>query len=898
MTDYLNQMKLKKLSIQSLLFLLLVFGSNHSTWCQSDTIEINNTGETARFERNSPRYMRDLRASTQSYFESGKAGYKQYKRMEHYMMNRLGEGGKLVNISALNYKAYNDYVLTHPTGSGRGVAHNGHWSFIGPVGTNPHPDALSGGIGRVNRFAFHPTDSNIVYAATAGGGLWKTNDKGLQWEPLSDGIPVMSAADVAVDFTDPDIIYVLTGDGALGSFYYFNDFSPLGIGVIKTVNGGNLWQPTGLTFNETQSFKAYNLNMDPTDHMNLYACTGAGLFRTQDGGTTWDTIKTGIIYEMQFKPGDSDRIYCVDTSYVYVSNNGGDTWIDSTHIPPINGSYGRMTIAVCPDDPARVYLVASPVDDSTAMDPIVDFRGFWQSTNSGLDFTLISTRPNITASDNGNEFKSQAWYDFASVCNPLDADEVIVGAIGLWKTGDAGETWTTDGGVNSLYHADIQGLQVNPLDNTLYVANDGGVFISEDFGETFEFRSGGLAITQYFKLANSPFASEFVLAGAQDNGVHLRDENENLFDHVIFGDGMESLFHPTAPSLVLSSIHNGDILLSQDTGRTFSNIFNPKDSIYDDIVVEWTTPMALDANDQFTIYLGFKPIMKSVDQGQTFFATSGDNVSGHKILVNNTSYPGRLYAGDCINCSDDTNNLAFRFYKSVNYGATWDRIDTNFGFPDTSFVIAAALNPDDSLEIWVTCGRYEDQHKVYRSMDGGMSWQNKSGSLPNVPVSAIAFHDTDGAPSGAVYIGTDIGVFYRDDELNDWIYFSNNLPRVEVTDLDIDYLGGWLRASTYGRGLWQSELYTTCQPTLSFTTANQVLGHSYYHQASQQIFSTAHVDGYGSQVIYACEGVIQLTEGFRATAARKATFKALLRPCDQGGYPAPLHGGLPPERQR
>ncbi len=802
--------------------------------------------------------------------------------MENYLMNRLGEGGKLVNASALNFKAYNDYISLHPSGSGRGIAYNGHWSFIGPVATNPHPDAISGGIGRVNRFGFHPTDENIVYAATAGGGLWKTINKGLHWEPLSDGIPVMSTTGVAIDFTDPDIIYVLTGDGSLGSFFYFNDFSPVGIGVIKTTDGGNLWQPTGLTFDETQAFKAYNLYMDPTDHLNLYACTGAGLFRTEDGGTTWNAIKSGTIYEMQFKPDDPDRIYCVNDTSIFVSSNGGDSWIDSTYIPPIDGHFGRMTVSVCPNDPSRVYVVSSPIEDFSAADTIVDYRGFWMSTNSGSDFALITTRPNITHSDDGNEFDSQAWYDFASVCNPLDADEVIVGAVGLWKSDDAGTNWTTDNGINELYHADIQGLQVNPLDNTLYIGNDGGVFISEDFGQTFEFRSGDLAITQYIKLSTSPFASEIILAGAQDNGVHLRDEEETLYDHVIFGDGMESLFHPTAPSLVLSSIHNGWIALSQDTGHTFDWILIPDDSLYA-IEAEFTTPLAFDANDSQTMYIGYRPILKSVDQGETFFITSNDTISAHKILVNNTSYPGRIYAGDCINCDGFYDNIAFQFYRSINFGATWQRIDLNPGFPETSFVIGAALNPDDSLEIWITCGRYENNKKVYRSMDSGETWSNMSGSLPNVPISAIAFQDTDGSPSGAVYIGTDIGVFYRDDDLGDWIYFSNNLPRVEVTDLDIDYLGGMLRASTYGRGLWESELYTTCNPTISLNPLNQVIGHSYTHQASQQIFSTAHVDGFGSKVIYGCEGEIYLTEGFHAKSKNKAMFKAVLRSCQEGG---------------
>ncbi len=832
--------------------------------------------------------MKDIIAEAEAYFKTTRSGYNQYKRMEHYMMSRLGADGRIVNSAAMTLHAYNDYKASVHYPSSRVFAHNGSWDFIGPNATNPHPDATSGGIGRVNRFAFHPTDSNIVFAATAGGGLWKTLDKGLHWDPLSDGIPVMNTTGVAVDFVDPDILYLLSGDGSLGSFNSFNEFSRFSIGVFKSYDGGQLWQPTGLIFDETQTVKAYNLYISPDDRLTLYACTKIGLFRTQNGGQTWDTIRNGLIYELEFKPGDPDRIYCVDEKWFYVSDDGGVTWIDSTFIPPVDSAFGRMSISTCTGDPNLVYLIAAPVDTLTLTDTLPDHRGFWRSTNSGNDLTLMTTRPNITMSADGNEFDSQAWYDFASECNPLNSSEVMVAAIGLWKSNDSGSTWTHDGGINNQYHADIHSTQINPLDNTLYIANDGGVYISEDFGETFEFRSSGLAITQYYKIATSPLFSNFTLAGAQDNGVHLRDDIETLYDHVIFGDGMESLFHPTAASLVLSSVQDGEIHISYDTGHTFVKKLPP---INDGDSTEWTTPMAFDANDQLTIYVGYKPIMKSVDQGETFFATSNDTISAHKILVNNVSYPGRLYAGDCRNCGNAS--ITFEMYMSSNFGATWERIDMNPGFPSTSFVTAATLNPDDSLEIWITCGRYEINNKVFRSMDSGATWSNATGSLPNVPVNAIIFEDNNGSPSGAVYIGTDIGVFYRDDDLGDWIYFSNSLPRVEVTDLDIDYNGGLVRASTYGRGLWESELYTSCQPTISLNTSNQQIGHSYVHQATEHIFSTAHVDGYGSRVVYACEGEIHLTEGFRASAHKKATFKAVLSPCDEGGIEMPLQDEKP-----
>ncbi|HZV69684.1 MAG TPA: hypothetical protein VFG10_09075 [Saprospiraceae bacterium] len=845
------------------------------------------TETTKPTDGKSPVYMHEIMQKADKHFQNTKAGFKQYKRMEYYAMSRLGTGGRLLNTTTLNYDAYQHYIESVPQTSSRGIAHNGHWTFLGPVSTLPHPSAISGGIGRVNRFGFHPTDPDIVFAATAGGGLWKTVDKGLHWESLSDGIPVMNTTGVAVDFVDPDILYLLSGDGdATGSFYGFNEFSRTSIGVFKTYDGGNLWQPTGLFFDETAAVFGNNLYMSPEDRLTLYACTNIGLFRTRDGGVTWDTIRSGLVYELEFKPGVADRIYCVDNNSFFVSDNGGDTWIDSTMIPAIDGKNGRMCITTCASNPNLVYLIASPIDTLSPTDTLPDHRGFWRSTNSGSDFTLISTRPNLLAAENGNQFKSQAYYDFTLECNPLNASQVIVGTIGRWKTIDSGNTWIHDDGINTAYHADIHSIQVNPLDNTLYMANDGGVFISLDFGEVFEFRSDFLAITQYYKIATSPFFTDYVMAGAQDNGIHLRDTVEIQFDHVVFGDGMESLFHSSLPSLALSTCQFGEVRISHDTGHTFVKILPPIDTTDGPIVTAWTTPLAFDALDTNVIYVGYKPIIKSTDQGQSFFVTSNDTISAHKLLVNNLSNPNRIYAGDCRNCGDST--ITFEMYMSPDAGSTWERIDLNTGFPRTSFVTAAEVNPDNSMEIWITCGRYEASRKVFKSMDAGVHWTNETGSLPNVPVNEIVYEDNNGNPSGAVYVATDIGVFYRNDDLNDWIYFSNNLPRVEVTDLDIDYNGGLVRVSTYGRGLWESELYTSCQPTLSLNALNQPIGHSFVHQASQQIFSTARIDGYGSRVVYKSDGEIYLSEGFHATAKKGATFNGLLGPCNVGGIDVPM----------
>ena len=827
--------------------------------------------------------MKDVREAARKYFEKKRSGIKQYKRVEEYLLSRLGSNGELINVSAKKYHAYEAYKRTHAIEEQRDNTHNGGWYYIGPDDIIPQNSVSVHGQGRVNSFAFHPTDQDIVYCATAGGGLWKTENKGQTWAPMTDGIPVMGTSGVVIDNTDPDILYLLSGDGvgSNGSPFGYNTFTRSSVGVFKSTDGGNVWGLTGLTFDDSVAVATREIHIDPENNQRLYVCSSKGLYRTEDGGDNWIEILNESVYELDFKPGESNHIYVIDKENVYVSDNHGDTW-DTVAIPAVAGQKERMTLTTCSSSPEVVYLLASPVDTLTAMDTVPDHRGFYISIDAGENFALITTRPNILMSNDPMEFSSQAYYDLAMVCHPTQPFRVMVGTIGVWQTSDFGYNWTHDNGINSFYHADIHALQVNPLDSMLYLGCDGGVYTSPDFGGTFSYRSGNMGTSLYYKLATSPFFTDFILAGAQDNGVHLRDDDELVFDRVFYDDGMESIFHPTNEAMAISSAQFGEVNLSLDTGRTFTTILPMTESDSSD----WTIPILLDANDDSVIYAGYKPILKSIDQGATWFATSHDTISAHRILINNRSNPDVLFAGACRTCGDADNN--FEFYRSEDAGATWERIDGNSGFPASRFITAAVQNPDDENEIWITCGGFEENDKVYRSVNGGDSWSNATGDLPDVPVNAIIFEDNNGSPGGAVYIGTDIGVFYRNDELVNWVYFSNFLPKVEVTDLDIDYNGGFVRAATYGRGLWQSELYTTCPQNISLDHTNQPLGMSMTYHALDQITSMAQVDGAGSEVKYVSGGIIQLNEGFKATSKRGALFRALKGDCDEGWLHVPL----------
>jgi hypothetical protein len=242
-------------------------------------------------------------------------------------------------------------------------------------------------------------------------------------------------------------------------------------------------------------------------------------------------------------------------------------------------------------------------------------------------------------------------------------------------------------------------------------------------------------------------------------------------------------------------------------------------------------------------------------------------IDGRSAMAIGTSNTDRVYAA-----------YLKSMYRSDNGGSSWVGISAEIPDIDISFI---SVNPNNSLDVFVTLVGFYDGQKVYRSTDGGINWTNISGSLPNIIMNCIAYEDTEGNPDDALYIGTDVGVFYRDNNLGDWIPFSNWLPTVPVFDLEINETNDYIFAGTFGRGLWRSPTYTICE--ISWTLGgNGGVGQSYY-QASDYINSTRVFNqGIGQEGYYKAGNLINLQPGFQVANGSK--FKAFLGPCS-GGVP-------------
>jgi hypothetical protein len=242
-----------------------------------------------------------------------------------------------------------------------------------------------------------------------------------------------------------------------------------------------------------------------------------------------------------------------------------------------------------------------------------------------------------------------------------------------------------------------------------------------------------------------------------------------------------------------------------------------------------------------------------------------------------TNDTGRLYAA--LDSGTVKTGIDRYLRRSNDAGINWTDIRT--GLPDIT-ISFIAVDPDNSLNLFVTFSGYTAGEKVYHSTDGGATWNNISGTLPNVPANCIAFADNNGSPGNAVYVGTDIGVFYRDDNHSDWIPFRNGLPTVPVFDLEINYAGSMITAGTFGRGLWRSTLYEACPPYYSLAPENDPSNPDYtgfqFYEASNGILSSRIITGgIGTDVTYKAAHSVKLIPGFNAK--ENNLFKASLGNC-------------------
>ncbi len=675
----------------------------------------------------------------------------------------------------------------------------GDWQSLGPSKFKLGHELTSklGGLGRVNCIALDPSHPQRIYVGAAAGGLWESDDDGLTWVKRTRDPRVISVSDLAINSDNTDQIFLLTGDGN-GSVYTLIPHSP-SLGVLVSEDRGKSWDYTGLNWSDSTTEFGFKLVIAPYDNSMLFVAANSGLYKSSDQANTWKKVMEGQFRDIEFQPGSTSVMFASTTTQVFRSTNSGQTWKSAS----IHPNWGTVT----PGNAARVELAVTDAGPDTVYALFggkYGYVGMYRSDDAAQTFELRSNSPNILGySYYANDTASAAKYTASMAVSPFDPDVVHIGGVNTWKSTDGGTSWhITSYWDNTprhypFMHADIHALQVRETGEStyeLYSAHDGGISKSEGAGETWVDLSSGLSISQTFRICGTPENRHLLYFGAEDNGS---SRLHNSIAHTVSdGDGGECLIDYTNSDIVYTTMQQGQLLKSTDGGRTTQSIRPPGSHSG-----QWVTPYVMHPTDPKTLYICYTDLWKTEDAGATWTnVTQGDLGTSQCVQIAIApSNPDYLYVAKPA-----------AVYRSNNDGENWSfRTNT---LPDTTQLTDLAVSSNDPDHAWVTLSGYAENEKVFETKDAGYSWENVSGSLPNVPVNTILF---ESPKTEGVYIGTDIGIFYRSEQICqqlgicDWVPFSRGLPPLIVLDLEIFYDdGGWIRAATFGRGVWESNLFT------------------------------------------------------------------------------------------
>ena len=709
------------------------------------------------------------------------SGYKPFKRWENHWRTRLNADGTR-KIENEVYQAYYNFLSSSST---RENEFQGAWDNLGPI--EKPGNAGTGqpnGNGRVNAIAFHPTNSDIVYIGAPAGGFWITEDGGQSWISHTDDLPTLGVSAIVVDYVDPLIIYMGTGD---------RDASDApGMGVFKSTDGGITWiQWNNGMANPTVG----SMLIHPTNNNILFAGTSSGVYKTIDAGENWYKVLNGNTKDLEFKSDDPNIIFATGGGKFYRSTDLGEVF---DQITSGIGSASRGVIGTSIANPDVVYF--HTVSGS-------EFAGTYRSEDAGLTFTLKSTSPNIMSWGCNGGSGGQGWYDLAFAVDPTNEDIIYSGGVNTWKSTNGGSNWninshwTGDCGVPAV-HADCHVLEFSPVDGRLYNGNDGGFYYTENGGNTWPEITSGLAISQIYKISQARGNKDKVMNGYQDNGSATYLGADDAFLTVMGGDGMDCAYDHQDDRYAYGEYYNGQgisrIFNNQNQGGISGGISESGD---------WVTPFVLDVTKPATMYVGMQSLWRS------------SNIKANNVNWTNIA---NLGGGDCnaLEQSEVNNDIFYVSKYSGTFYRTDNLSDDNPSFNNLSDFVPSSGNatdvetsPIDENTVYITINS-----KVFKSTDKGLSWEDITLNLPNANTTSIECYKSD---NEGLFVGTDAGIYYKNANMTEWILYSDGFPiSANVSDIEVFYDEessefDAVRTSTYGRGLWSSPGFYS-DPTADF----------------------------------------------------------------------------------
>ena len=682
----------------------------------------------------------------------------------------------------------------------------GNWTWLGPSNIG----------GRVRALVRHPTDFDILWAGSAGGGIWKTTNGGSSWSHASDFLASLAVSSMAIDPNNPNVLYASTGEG------FGNQDALPGVGVFKSTDGGSTWTHLAATAEFTWTTR---LAHDPTSSNVLFVSTTDKLYGTINGGTTWSEVynPVGDIRDVKISPWNANLMAVAGDRLVHLSTNGGRSF--SSVSPSASGVTinGRIEVAFGRDGSTDyIYALADTFTDPTPDDEDDDTAAaIFRSSNLGSSWTLMNNSELV--------FNTQSWYDNVIWVDPTNYNRIIIGGVDLWRSIDGGANLTkisdwrafssSDPGFSA--HADQHVIVTNAVfdgtnNKTLYVGNDGGVQKILDFTTVSEHSgwvnlSPGLGITQFYKGAASPGGGT-ILGGSQDNSfLQWSGGGAGSWDHDVTGDGGFVAVDPFNTQNLYASIQFLWLYRSTDGGQTWQEIMDGLDDAKDKDKSAFIAPYTIMPASPTTLFACGEDIWKSTDTGDNWaISYNATNVSPCTAVAasgSSTVWFGREGGG---------------LIKTTNAGSSWDIVDGPlFG---ARFVTDIDIDDFNVNHVVLTYGGYEED-TIWETTNGGDTWTQIRGTEPyNIPaihISAVSFHPLT---SDWIYVGTDLGILATEDGGATWSqdprFSTGNEGPVNTEVADIFWHGNeWLVAATHGRGMYRARPMITAYVDASNASA-------------------------------------------------------------------------------
>jgi len=676
--------------------------------------------------------------------------------------------------------------------------------------------------GRVTTVTGVPQQPQVFYMGAAGGGVWKTVNAGATWENISDGqIPVGTIGAVAVAPSDPNVIYVGTGEAPIRGVT-----TSQGEGLWKSTDGGRSFAFMGLA----DTGQISRIEVHPGDPDTAWVAAQGqiwkpnperGVYRTRDGGETWEHVlavnaDTGAA-DLSLDPSNPRILYAAlwhhgrkpwfiksggEGGGIYRSTDGGDSWEKlGGGLPELVGKIG---VDVSASRPSRIYalLEAEPGQG-----------GLWRSDDYGETWTQINAH---------RVLHTRAWYYIHITADPVDADTVWVMNVPLMKSIDGGETFSKI----DMPHGDHHDHWINPHDSRVMInANDGGATVSLDGGETWS-SIHNQPTAQFYRLITDEQTPWRLYGGQQDNSTvsiaaWAWDGSIGRDDYHAVGGGESAhiAFDPKNPELIYATTINGTLTEFNESTEKVRYIVPYPERVYGEDArnlryrSNWNAPVITSPHDPAVIYYGTQYLLRSADRGMTWEEVSPD------LTRNNPEHLGRN--GGPLT----PENVGAEFYHTIFYivesaraeGTIWVGADDgllhltqnageswqNISPPHAgeAMINAIELSPhtEGTAYVAVTGYKFADfAPYIYRTRNHGGRWERIDADLPEGAFVRVVREDP--LVPGLLYAGTEKGLFVSWNDGDDWQSLDLNLPAVPITDLRVREDA--LAVATQGRAFW------------------------------------------------------------------------------------------------